>query len=44
MNKDSSAPCCRVDGSVICHESVHMLTCIISITVGATKKLAVLFV
>ncbi|KAK8458696.1 hypothetical protein SEVIR_3G423001v4 [Setaria viridis] len=38
MNKDSSACCCRLDGSVVC---MHSFTCIISITVGATKKLAV---
>ena len=38
MNKDSSACCCRLDGSVIC---MHSFTCIISITVGATEKLAV---
>lgn len=32
------ASVCRLDGSVVC---MHAFTCIISITVGATKKLAV---
>lgn len=41
MNKDRialPAAVCRLDGSVVCMDA---FTCIISITVGATKKLAV---